>query len=161
MEMAKSCLRDGSLFGVCLMGEGAEVGAPAVPTNVGSLARIATWDMPQLGMLHVSAIGTERFRILRRRTQADGLQRAEIEAVEPDADGPVPGSCARCVRLLERVIEEQPDVFEGPAQLDSSSWVGSRLAELLPLPNQAKQQLLELTDALLRLERINALLRGD
>ena len=73
MEMAKSCLRDGAPFGVCLIVEGAEVGAPAVPATVGSLARIASWDMPQLGMLHVSAIGTERFRILRRRTQPDGL----------------------------------------------------------------------------------------
>ena len=81
--------------------------------------------------------------------------------MESDADGTIPETCARCVRLLERVIEQQPDVFEGPPQLHSSSWVGSRLAELLPLPNEAKQQLLELTDAPLRLERINALLRGD
>jgi Lon protease-like protein len=161
MEMAKACLRDGEVFGVCLIIEGSEVGAPALPAEVGCLARIGAWDMPQLGMLHVTAVGTERFRIERRWAQADGLQRADIALPGADADAPIPGDCARCVRLLERVLAEQPQLFEPPARLDSCSWVGSRLAELLPLPNETKQALLELADARVRLERINALLRVD
>lgn len=47
MEMAKACIRDGSPFGVCLIREGREVGAPATPVEVGCLARIGHWDMPQ------------------------------------------------------------------------------------------------------------------
>ena len=54
MDMAKACLKDGSPFGVCLIREGAEVGAPAVPAEVGTLARITHWDMPQLGVLKSS-----------------------------------------------------------------------------------------------------------
>ena len=57
MEMAKACLRDSAPFGVCLIREGREVGAPAVPERVGCLARIADWDMPQLGLLQVTARG--------------------------------------------------------------------------------------------------------
>jgi hypothetical protein len=49
-------------------------------------------------------------------------------------------------------------LFEPPHRLDSASWVGSRLAEILPLPLAAKQELLELGDARTRLERLNALL---
>jgi hypothetical protein len=64
------------------------------------------------------------------------------------------------VRLLERVIEQQGALFEPPHRLDSSSWVGSRLAELLPLPLPAKQELLELDDARARLERLNSLISG-
>jgi len=161
MEMAKACLRNDGVFGVCLIVEGSEVGAPAVPADTGCLARIGAWDMPQLGMLHVTAVGTERFRIERRWTQPDGLQRAEVGLVGADADAPIQEDCARCVRILERVLAEQPQLFEAPVRLESSSWVGSRLAELLPLPNATKQALLELTDARLRLERINALLRAD
>src|SRR5262245_4738255 len=57
MDMAKACLKDSSPFGVCMIREGLEVGDPAVPADVGTLARITNWDMPQLGMLHVVALG--------------------------------------------------------------------------------------------------------
>ena len=76
----------------------------------------------------------------------------------PTQDAGIPEHSARCVRILQRVIDEQPSLFEPPLRLDSASWVGARLAELLPLPLSAKQELLELTDARMRLERLNALL---
>ena len=159
MDMAKACLRDGARFGVCLIREGREVGAPALPAEVGTLARIGAWDMPQLGLLHVTALGEQRFRILERRVQRDGLALASIELLSLDEDSAIPQSCAGCVKLLERVIAQQAGLFEPPHRLDSASWVSSRLAELLPLPLPAKQELLELGDARARIERLNALLR--
>ena len=159
MEMAKACLRDQAPFGVCLIREGREVGTPAIPADVGTLARIASWDMPQLGVLQVTALGEQRFRILERRVQANGLTLGTIEPLAPEADESVPQSCAGCVKLLERVIEQQAGLFEPPHRLDSSSWVSSRLAELLPLPLPAKQELLELDNARIRIERLNDLLR--
>lgn len=161
MEMAKACLRDSTPFGVCLIREGAEVGAPATPVDIGCLARIAEWDMPQLGMLQVIARGEARFRILARRVQADGLARASIEILSEDEDAQIPPNCARCVRLLERLIEQQASLFETPHRLASCSWVGLRLAELLPLPLEAKQEYLEITDARSRLERLNSLLTNS
>jgi len=161
MDMAKACLRDGSPFGVCLIREGAEVGSPATPADVGCLARIAAWDMPQLGLLHVSARGEQRFRILARRVQRDGLARADVEFISEDADSSIPQSCAGCVRLLERVIEQQGALFEPPHRLDSSSWLSSRLAEVLPISLAAKQELLELSDARKRIERLEALLHSS
>ena len=158
MDMAKACLKDGSPFGVCLIREGAEVGAPAIPAHVGTLARITTWDMPQLGVLHVIAVGAQRFRIKDHRVEPSGLSRGEVDLLEADQDCAIPADCARCVTLLARVIEEQSSLFESPHQLKSASWVGSRLAELLPLPLSAKQELLELSNAGTRLERLNALL---
>jgi len=157
MEMAKACLKDGSPFGVCLIRDGSEVGKPALPVEVGTLARIVEWDMPQLGLLQIVARGERRFRILERRVQADGLARADVELLPEEADGAVPQSCARCARLLERLIEQHPGLFEG-ARLDSSAWVSARLAEILPLPLAQKQELLELADGGARLERVNALL---
>ena len=159
MDMAKACLRDGSAFGVCLIREGREVGAPAIPAEVGTLARIGVWDMPQLGMLHITAHGEQRFRIVERRLQGDGLALASIEPLPQDTDAPIPETCAGCVKLLERVIEQQSGLLEPPHRLDSASWVSSRLAEILPLPLPAKQELLELGDARTRIERLNALLR--
>ena len=157
MDMAKACLKHGTPFGVCLIVTGKEVGEPAVPAPVGTLARIGEWDMPQLGLLQVIAKGEQRFRILERRVQADGLGVASIEMLPGDADAPVPDSCKTCVRLLERIIEQQPALFEAPHRLDSASWVSSRLVEVLPLALPAKQELLELGDAGVRLERLSAL----
>jgi Lon protease-like protein len=158
LEMAKTCLRDGAPFGVCLIREGAEVGAAATPAQVGTLAKITTWDMPQLGLLQVAALGERRFRILERRVQPDGLARARVELLAEEADAPVPATCMACVRLLERLIESRGALFEPPHRLESSAWVGSRLAEILPLPLDVKQRLLELGDARERLERVNVLL---
>ena len=159
MDMAKVCLRDSSPFGVCLIREGAEVGAPATPMDIGCLARIAEWDMEQLGVLQIVARGERRFRVLERRAQADGLLRASIELLEEDADTEIPASCALCVRLLERILD-RPGAprLEAPHRLDSAAWVGSRLAEILPLPLEVKQELLEIADCRARLERLNELL---
>jgi Lon protease-like protein len=159
MEMAKTCLKDNSLFGVCLIHQGKEVGEPAVPVGVGCLARIAEWDMPQLGVLQVTARGESRFRILDQRVQADGLLRASIELLPEGDDAPLPDAAARYAKLLERVIEQHPALLERPHRLDSSAWVSARLAELLPLPVEAKQALLETENGRARLEKLDALVR--
>jgi Lon protease-like protein len=158
MEMAKACLKDGSPFGVCLIREGREVGDPATPVDVGTLARIVSWDMQQLGVLHVVARGERRFRILARRVQADGLARAQVEILPEENDAAVPPACSTSAKLMERVIEQHPELVERPHRLDSCAWVSARLAELLPLPLEAEQALLELGDARARLERLNAAL---
>ena len=152
MDMAKACLRDGTPFGVCLIRAGREVGSPAEPEPVGCLARIVDWDMQQLGLLLVTAVGDERFRILEHRVEASGLARVRIERLPADADSPIPPELAACPRLLERVIAEHgTGTFAEPHRLDSASWVGCRLAEILPVPITARQKMMELDDALARL----------
>jgi Lon protease-like protein len=159
MEMAKDCLKRDAPFGVCLIQDGKEVGAPATPHAVGTLARIAAWDMAQLGVLNVVAQGGARFRILERTVQPDGLARARTEAIPDDVDSPVPAEFSACQKLLQRVIEQQPELLAAPHLMDSCAWVGGRLAELLPLPLAMKQELLELGDARERLSRLRALLK--
>jgi Lon protease-like protein len=160
LTMAKACLKDGTPFGVCAIREGREVGVPALPFEVGTTAKIAEWDMPQLGVLHIVAAGEARFRILEQRAERDGLLVGRVELLPPESDAPVPPACAAALRLLERVIEEHAGLFAAPHRLDSAAWVSARLAEILPLPLPAKQELLELDDARVRLERLKALLRA-
>ena len=158
--MAKSCLKDGTPFGVCAIREGKEVGTPAVPFEIGTTAKIAEWDMPQFGVLQIIAVGEARFRVLSHHAQPDGLLLGRIELLPPETDGAIPPSSAPAVRLLERVIEEHDGLLPTPHKMESAAWVSARLAELLPLPLAAKQELLELGDARERLERINGLLRA-
>ena len=158
LEMAKACLRDDAAFGVCLIREGREVGAPALPEAVGCTARIVQWDMQQLGVLQIIAQGNQRFRIVERRLQQDGLARATVELLPEEADTAVPPRFAACRQLLQRMVAEHGErIFAAPLRFDSCTWVGARLAEVLPLPGPVKQRLLEL-DGLPRLEALERLI---
>jgi Lon protease-like protein len=159
LEMAKNCLRDGTPFGVCLIREGSEVGTPATHENLGCLARITHWDMQQLGLLQLVAQGGERFRVRATRIRNDGLILADIEILAEETDTPMPEKFSACRLLLERIVAEHGErLFAKPFLLDSSAWVAARLAEVLPLPSAARQQLLELDDSQQRLEIIQRLL---
>ena len=159
MDMAKVCLKDGSPFGVVLIAQGSEVAQPgqpaAEPHEVGTLAHIADWDMPQLGVLNITAQGGTRFRILRRQVEKDGLLRAEVEAIDDAPTAPVPADYARLVPLLRAIIEQMTENGGGPAQphrFFDAGWLGMRYAEVLPIPALAKQKLLEVKDSVDRLE---------
>jgi uncharacterized protein len=160
MDMAKACLKESSPFGVCLIREGQEVGAPAVPEDVGCVARIAECDMEELGILKVKAEGLSRFRIVSREVAKSGLIVAEVEetAAEPrvsDAAG-----LAESTEFLRKVVAGiGADRFAQPLDFDDATWVSFRLAEILPLRVDVKQKLLELTDATLRIAILHKFLR--
>ena len=162
MDMAKVCLREGSAFGVCLIREGREVGAPAAPMDVGCVARIAAWDMPQLGVLQVLARGERRFRIRERCVQPDGLARASVALLAEETDAPLEADADLCARVLRKAIESGGEALvEPPLRYGSAAWVSARLAELLPLSLAAKQRLLEMDDARDRIEILRRLIRTE
>ncbi len=63
-EMINLCLTEGSPFGVTLIAEGREVGAPARSHMVGTAARIVRSERMEDGRLNITTVGTQRFRIL-------------------------------------------------------------------------------------------------
>ena len=160
MDMAKACLKTGNPFGVCLIREGEEVGAPAVPEPVGCLARIADCDMEELGILKVRAEGLERFRVVSSEVTSQGLVVADVEPLHDEADAPDAPGLAECAEFLRKVI---PGIGEGrfapPLAYDDARWVGFRLSEILPLRPDVKQRLLELTDAAMRLAVLHQFLQ--
>ncbi|HUL95989.1 MAG TPA: LON peptidase substrate-binding domain-containing protein [Usitatibacter sp.] len=160
MDMAKACLRESSPFGVCLIREGQEVGAPAVPEPVGCVARIVDCDMQELGILKVKAEGVERFRIVSSEVGKQGLIVGEVEALvaEPAVtDAPGLEECATFLRKVMTGIGEER--FAAPFAFEDATWVSFRLAEILPLRMDVKQKLLELTDATLRIGILHKFLR--
>jgi hypothetical protein len=162
MDMTRDCLKRDEPFGVCLIREGAEVGAPAVPETVGCLAKILEWDMQQQGILNIKTRGGQRFRILERRTGPQGLTTAEIELIPAEASAAVPEEFAACARLLEMVVADKgKPIFAEPHAFNDASWVGYRLAEILPVPLAAKQKLLELSDSVGRLSILQRFLEGQ
>lgn len=160
VEMTKICLRDDKPFGVCLIREGREIGTPALPEPVGCLARIRNWDMPHPGLFLLEVEGEQRFRILDHAAARNGLISAHIEPIE--AEPAATASESTCVDLLKTIISRVGhEHFPSPHQFDDAVWVGYRLAEVLPLPMRVKQELLELGDSHVRLERIRTLLEAS
>jgi Lon protease-like protein len=159
MDMARACLKTGEPFGVCLIVEGEEVGTPAVPSAVGCLARIAECDMEELGILRVTAQGLERFRIFSSEVGRSGLIVGQVERLAAEAAAPEAPGLAECTGFLRKVIAGIGEArFAAPLAYDDASWVGFRLAEILPLRNDVRQKLLELTDASMRLSVLHQFL---
>jgi Lon protease-like protein len=162
VDMTRDCMKREQPFGVALIKEGAEVGAAAVAETVGCTARITDWDMQQLGVLNITTVGQERYRMLTNRVAANGLITAEVEAIAAGPSQPVPGASQVCVTLL-RAILAQIDArhVPPPHHFNDAAWVGYRLSELLPIQRAAKQKLLELEDSLSRLEIITKYLEQN
>jgi Lon protease-like protein len=160
IDMARDCLRGGKPFGVCLIREGSEVGTPAVPFEIGCLARIVECDVEELGVLKVRIEGTDRFRLRSSEVNRQGLIIGETEALMPEARVSETQGLAECADFLRKVIPAiGAERFGVPLRFDDASWVGFRLAEILPLRNDVRQKLLEVTDAALRVGVLHRFLR--
>ena len=163
VAMVKACLKDERPFGVCLITRGDEVAtSPASPPDfmpVGTLARIGDWEMPQLGILHVMTTGGERFQVKEHVVEASGLIIAQVTTIEAEPSASLPEDCAPLAKLLEVIAARiGPQNFPAERHYDDASWVGYRLAELLPLPLTIKQSMLEINDALVRLSTLRRFL---
>jgi Lon protease-like protein len=164
VEMTKACLKDERPFGVVLLTRGEEVaqkdGAKPEFATIGTLARITSWDMPQLGILHLATEGGSRFRVESHGFDASGLALGRIVPIAPEPAQPLPESHAALARLLELIATRVgPANFPAERPYDDASWVGYRLAELLPLPLTVKQSMLEINDALVRLQVLQQFLQ--
>ena len=163
IEMTKACLRDERPFGVCLITHGDEVarGDGAFPeiAKIGTLARITSVDMPQMGILLLSTAGGARFEVRSHAPDAHGVLVARVTPIDDEPRHPLAETYAPLARLLE-VIATRLGASNFPAatHYDDASWVGYRLAELLPLPLSIKQSMLEVSDANVRLAALKQFL---
>jgi Lon protease-like protein len=166
IEMTKACLKDDKPFGVCLLTQGEEAAAPSVSKSatefapIGTLARITNWDTPQLGILHLRTEGATRFQVQSHAVAEDGLIIGQVTAIADEPTKPLPESYLPLSKLLELLISRVGrDAFPADLALDDASWVSYRLAELLPLPLNIKQSMLEINDCQIRLEALAQFLR--
>ena len=150
LEMAKICLKNGEPFGISLIREGEEVGPTAVPESIGTLAFIAEWDMPDLGILQVRVTGAARFRIMERSVSRSGLIIGNVSILPDDVHCDCPEHSA-CSDFLANIYAKVASVEVTQPNFEDATWVGYRLTEFLPFNNAIKQKMLELTDARIRL----------
>ncbi len=155
LDMVSRCLRVGEGFGVCLIESGGEVGEPAQPHAIGTLAYIADWDQGADGLLQIIAEGAQRYRLLHSQAQPDNLLVGEVELLAAPQPQPLQARHGGLATLLEQLLEQLVDAIHYPvAQFDDAEWVSGRLAELLPVDAGLRQRWLELDDANTRLDDI-------
>jgi len=160
LDMVRECTRQDCGFGVCLILQWRETGAPAVPAAVGTIARITDFHTGDDGLLAIIVEGGARFRVVRSRARSDGLLRGSVVLWPADSPQQVPVEFALLQSIAERLVETMaPHFRRAPRSMyDDAGWVGFRLAELLPLDAEEQQRLLELTDPLQRLAELRDVL---
>jgi Lon protease-like protein len=160
LDLVRDCGRAGKGFGVCLILDGEEVGAPASAAAYGTEALIEDFGSGDDGLLTLQVRGARRFHTHRVRVRDNGLQVADVQWCDPDPGDAVRPEHGLLVTLLERLIERVGGEYaRAPkAQFDDAAWVGWRLAELLPLQDEQRQALLQIDDPHQRLDRLLALL---
>lgn len=169
LDMIARCHKAGAPLGVVSLTEGSEVQLPGQREafrDVGTLATIEHVEQPQPGLMHIHARGGQRFRIARRERLRHGLWVADVELLAQDAHVDVPGDLRGVAVALERLLanlreqglaeDELP--VQAPLALDDCGWLANRWCELMPMPADLKQRLMELQNPLVRLELVGDML---
>lgn len=164
--MVRTCLQDDRTFGVALIKSGSEVGEPAVPYDVGTVAEIQQVERLDDGGLNIIAHGVQRFRvqeILQERPYL--LAWVELLPAEETYAGPP--------TLLEEVENLSRDCLRAMVGLNGE-WVrrvtlpvqdpvllSYLIAARLPLELPVRQRLLEALTVEARLQEELPLLTAE
>ena len=154
LNMVRECLREKRTFAVCLISEGRETGQAARFHPVGTLAQIEDHDQDAAGMVHITVRGEQRVQVVASRVRADQLIVGDALRLEAEPATGIADRHRPLVDLLRQAMEEYDPDFGRAEELMDASWLGFRLAELLPLPPARRQWLLEVTNPTLRLEAL-------
>jgi len=171
LDMIKQCLREKTEFGVVSIiknGDSDDLNLPATFSNIGTLAQIEDFDPVQPALYMTKSFGTQRFKLLNSKQEANGLWIGEIELLENDPVTPIPKEHQKVAKLLDEIISviQSEDLlgeapFKKPFKTDDCGWVSNRLAELLPISLAQKNHLLSQTNPRIRLDLITEIIEDD
>ena len=170
LDMVRKCHQTGAPFGVVSLTQGSEARRAGAPDeqfhDVGTLAVIEQLASPQPGLITLVCKGTERFRITQRNHLVHGLWIASVSQLDRDLSIPIPEDLKKTATALTQVLHtlhardalNPAAKLPTPEQLDDCGWVANRWCELLPVPMELKQRLMELDNPLVRLELVGDVL---
>ncbi|MDI1302481.1 MAG: LON peptidase substrate-binding domain-containing protein [bacterium] len=133
-------------FVVVRIREGREVGEPAFTHEIGTRVFFEQLLSQRDGTLGALVLGEQRVRLSDWRAEEDGLVFAQVHQMSEETYVPIPDD----LKLLAATLEDQGHAIPDVGML---AW---RLAEGLPLNADARQALLEESDAAQRLESVRA-----
>lgn len=161
--MIGSCVVTDNLFGVCLIREGVEVGGPADPFEIGTVARISEVERMPDGRMNLMTFGTGRFRI-EELIQREPYLIGRVVMLESAGQAPpqdlVEDVADRLLRYLRDVrgAARLPDRGELITDVDRLSYLA---AATLGLPPRERQSFLETDSSVERLRQARDMLRRE
>ncbi|MGL6161344.1 LON peptidase substrate-binding domain-containing protein [Microbulbifer sp.] len=156
LRLVTETLKTDSGFGVALIREGKEVGRASV-WPVGLTVQIVDWSQGEEGLLHIQVRGQRRFRILETHRAEDGLLIGdEVEWLPDEPARPVPVNCDGLLEVLRELKQHAAMLSLQFAPVDSADALSWQLAQLLPLEDRVRVELLATSDPLERLATIAA-----
>jgi len=159
LDMVGQCLRNDTGFGVCLISEGKETGEVAESFEWGTLGSISYWQQLPDGLLGITVRGQQRIQVLSSDVTPDLLCMAEVEILPAEPQVTLPERFQDMAEMVRSMLEQIGHPYTTlPKHFDDASWVGYRMAELLPVSLMQKQYFLQLTDPVERLEHLRDIL---
>ena len=163
LDLVRSCLKQDSGFGLVMISEGQEVARPGAElpalAQIGCHARIVDWDSLPNGLLGITIQGDERFVLHSAESQASQLVVGQVDMLE---DYPAEAMREEWSSLLDVLcsLEAHPHVKRlGYAVDHEDAWqVGCALAQLLPVEEELKYDLLAESDIVVFMEELDELL---
>ena len=158
IDMVSKCMKDSLEFGVILSRESND---PKMfeTYNIGTMAKIIDWEQGNDGLLGITTIGTNKFKLLGMNKQDDGLNIGDIEIIEREGDFKPTENFSNLVSLLKAILDDINLYNDDEKKFESASWVSFRFAEILPLKLEDKQKCLEIDDPIIRLNYLEPLIR--
>lgn len=160
VDMISGCMKADTPFGVLLIKDGKEAG-PSTTYEVGTLAKITDFYPGSDGLLGITALGGQRFRLMANERQHDGLNVGDIELIEPEAPLPLPNEYRALPDMLANVLDDLGCLYEMESrEYQDAVWVTYRFLEILPIDLEQKQLSLESSDTAARLKLVGELLES-
>jgi len=154
-QMIEECLEQETPFGIALIREGVEVGGPAIPWEIGTIANLVRAVQVQEGTLPVLTVGTQRFR-LEALLQTEPYLLADVEVLPEGDRDDAPAELHDDLRELFRnhlrlVLEMLGQPNAELSMPDSASRLSYMVAAHLTCAPVARQRLLEMDSVAERL----------
>ena len=163
LDLIRRCLKEDSGFGVVMIEKGGEVSQPGMRDpclrEIGTYARIVDWDSLPSGLLGITVEGGESFRIHSTARREDHLLLAEVEFLPPTEPLAASEVHQHLLDILNALLQH-PHARELTVDFDveDTHEIGNILAQLLPVPEEVKYELLCIESAMQRLERLDEIL---
>ncbi len=157
-EMIAYCSEKEREFGVLLIRDGSEVGEPATPFEVGTLAKIVGVDRLADGRMNIVTVGTRRFHLVNLSTEKQSYVVGDVEPLEDeDAESPDASPLAdevstllqRYSALVQAALEQELTPLQPPSDPEDLSYL---VGGTLRIQNRERQRLLEARSTIKRLE---------
>ncbi len=174
VDMVRNCLRNNNGFGIVAdltdFSGSSYSGHSSLPfAEVGVMVEITDTNVTQPGLFDLRCLATQKIMVQSASQQDDGLWLGQVVLLPSEPDIPLPHNIVAPKVYFEQLtksLEEEAHLeelspFQIPYQLESGTWLANRWSEILSIPLDEKQSLLELDSPLTRLTLINEMLTQE